>query len=112
MTTKTQTLRRSKDVTLRIIATTEGSKFLLIQKDKLVRIRDRFFTVTPTVTKYVTHHSHSLPWSILRRILKTPGEGRIRNGWYYNNTGTSLLVGCQKFDGANYTALVEWAKGY
>ena len=109
MNSKTRTTRRTKDFSIRIITSDSGTGYMLFQKDKMVRVRN--WTDRDAATLYQTFFVHSLPWSVVRRVLRKDGTGEIRDGWRYSVTPTYVRFGCTTFSGPNLTSLREWASG-
>jgi hypothetical protein len=109
MTTKTRELRRTKDHSIRIIRSDGQQSFMLFERDKMVRVRD---WSNAEGGFFKTFYTHSLPWTIVRRIVKRLGRsGRTRDGWSFYHAEGYLKIGCQKFTGTDYTTLVAWAQG-
>jgi hypothetical protein len=117
MTTKTLAIRKAKNGHGGIVRSMKGNVFLLFPYSHMVQL-DNY---TGGSRHFFTYANHSLPWEVVRRIIKkgrrvvmnggSRVSGKIRNGWrYYYTPGSVLEIGCQKFVGEDLVTLERWAK--
>ena len=113
MTTKTQAIRAAKSGRGGIIRSVKDKVFILLPYTHMVQLEN----YTVGFVNFNTYANHSLPWEVVRRIVKKGRRvqglrvsGKIRNGWrYYYTSGSKLIVGCQEFTGENLAILERWA---